>query len=103
MGVEKLEDAYNAGQKLSDCTLILTEGDSAKALAVAGLQVIGRDSYGVFPLRGKFINTRNIPLSKLEKNKEVKDLLKILNLVSSIVAYTFTLYDAKSRISCNVV
>ena len=25
-----------------DCTLILTEGDSAMALAVAGLEVVGR-------------------------------------------------------------
>jgi hypothetical protein len=29
-----------------DCTLILTEGDSAKALAVAGLAMLGRDKYG---------------------------------------------------------
>lgn len=33
--VEKLEDANDAGGRNSDkCTLILTEGDSAKALAV---------------------------------------------------------------------
>lgn len=35
--VEKLEDANEAGGKDSQrCTLILTEGDSAKALAVSG-------------------------------------------------------------------
>jgi DNA topoisomerase-2 len=28
-----------------NCTLILTEGDSAKTLAVAGLGVIGRDRF----------------------------------------------------------
>ena len=51
-GLPKLNDANNAGTKHSgDCTLILTEGDSAMSLAVAGLAVIGRDSYGVFPLR----------------------------------------------------
>ena len=38
--------------------LILTEGDSAKTLAVAGLGVVGRDKYGVFPLRGKMLNVR---------------------------------------------
>ncbi len=38
----------------SGCTLILTEGDSAKTLAVAGLGVIGRDYYGVYPLKGIF-------------------------------------------------
>lgn len=32
------------------------QGDSAKSLAVAGLGVIGRDRYGVFPLRGKILN-----------------------------------------------
>lgn len=53
-GIPKLEDANDAGTKFSsDCTLILTEGDSAKALAVAGLGVVGRDRYGVFPLRGE--------------------------------------------------
>jgi DNA topoisomerase-2 len=58
-GVPKLEDANDAGTKNSlNCTLILTEGDSAKTLAVSGLGVIGRDKYGVFPLRGKLLNVR---------------------------------------------
>lgn len=58
-GVAKLEDANDAGSKNSlDCTLILTEGDSAKTLAVSGLGVVGRDRYGVFPLRGKLLNVR---------------------------------------------
>ena len=52
--VPKLEDALWAGtDRALDCTLILTEGDSAKALAVAGLEVVGRDSFGVFPLKGE--------------------------------------------------
>lgn len=35
-GIPKLEDANEAGGKHSEkCTLILTEGDSAKALAVS--------------------------------------------------------------------
>ena len=54
-----MDDANDAGTKNSgDCTLILTEGDSAKALAVAGLGIIGRDRYGVFPLKGKLLNVR---------------------------------------------
>lgn len=58
-GVPKLDDANDAGTKNSiNCTLILTEGDSAKTLAVAGLGVVGRDRYGVFPLRGKVLNVR---------------------------------------------
>ena len=59
-GVPKLDDANDAGTKHSlDCTLILTEGDSAKTLAVSGLSVVGRDKYGVFPLRGKLLNVRD--------------------------------------------
>ena len=55
-----MEDANEAGTRNSrKCTLILTEGDSAKTLAVAGLGVIGRDFYGVFPLRGKLLNVRD--------------------------------------------
>lgn len=54
-----MEDANDAGTKNSAlCTLILTEGDSAKSLAVSGLGVVGRDKYGVFPLRGKMLNVR---------------------------------------------
>jgi len=58
--VPKLEDANWAGTKRSgECVLILTEGDSAKALAMAGLEVVGRDRFGVFPLKGKFLNVRD--------------------------------------------
>lgn len=58
-GVAKLVDANLAGSARGDkCTLILTEGDSAKALAVAGMTVVGHDEYGVFPLKGKLKNVR---------------------------------------------
>lgn len=51
-GLTKLDDANNAGGRSSEqCTLILTEGDSAKSLVVAGMSVAGRDNFGVFPLR----------------------------------------------------
>jgi DNA topoisomerase-2 len=59
-GIEKLDDANEAGRKGSaQCTLILTEGDSAKSLVMAAIDVIGRDYYGVFPLRGKLLNVRD--------------------------------------------
>ena len=51
-GLTKLDDANNAGGRSSEqCTLILTEGDSAKSLVIAGMSVAGRDNFGVFPLR----------------------------------------------------
>jgi DNA topoisomerase-2 len=82
LAIPKLEDANLAGGKKSsiDCTLILTEGDSAKALAVAGLEVIGRDKYGVFPLRGKFLNVRSVSVQQLAKNAELKSICTILGL-----------------------
>ena len=80
-GIPKLDDANKAGtQQSGKCTLILTEGDSAKTLAVAGLSVVGRDHYGVFPLRGKCKNVRDAPVSALTANKEFADLKKILGL-----------------------
>lgn len=81
LSIPKLEDAHKAASGASsDCTLILTEGDSAKALAVAGLEVLGRDLYGVFPLRGKFLNVRVANLAQLTNNAEVKALVAILGL-----------------------
>lgn len=57
-----------------DCTLILTEGDSAKTLAVSGLGVVGRDRYGVFPLKGKLLNVREATPSQVLKNEEIQVL-----------------------------
>lgn len=79
--VPKLEDANMAGTKEGhNCTLILTEGDSAKALAVAGLSVLGRDRFGVFPLRGKLRNVRELTVKQMLENKEIDQVLKIMAL-----------------------
>jgi DNA topoisomerase-2 len=81
LGIPKLDDANLAGTAKSDqCTLILTEGDSAKTLAVAGLSVVGRDTYGVFPLRGKCKNVRDASVKQLMTNQEFNDLKKIIGL-----------------------
>ena len=97
-GIPKLDDANDAGTKNSvHCTLIVTEGDSAKALAVAGLGVIGtlpspgdcwsngvlligRDRYGVYPLKGKMLNVREATTKKMTENSEISQLVKILGL-----------------------
>ena len=81
LGIEKLDDANWAGTKNSEkCTLILTEGDSAKSLAMAGIEVVGRDTYGCFPLRGKMLNVRECNTQKIIKNQEVQYLMKILGI-----------------------
>jgi DNA topoisomerase-2 len=80
-GINKLDDAIWAGTKKSDkCTLILTEGDSAKSTAIAGLSEVGREQYGVFPLRGKLLNVLDITGSKIAGNEEITNLKKIIGL-----------------------
>ena len=80
-GIPKLEDAREAGTKRGvGCTLILTEGDSAKAFVVCGLTVLGKDFYGVYSLKGKLLNVREANVEQIRVNKEVSDLVKILGL-----------------------
>ena len=89
-GIPKLEDANRAGTKDGhQCTLILTEGDSAKALAVSGLAVVGRDHYGVFPLKGKLLNVREASHKQIMENSEVTAIKQILGLKAN-VKYTDT-------------
>lgn len=80
--VEKLEDANKAGTKdCTKCSLILCEGDSAKGMAVAGFSIVGRDYYGVFPLKGKVLNVRDAAADKIRDNAEIAKILTILGLV----------------------
>ncbi|XP_036151138.1 DNA topoisomerase 2 isoform X2 [Monomorium pharaonis] len=80
-GIPKLEDANDAGTAKSlECTLILTEGDSAKTMAVSGIASIGRDKYGIFPLRGKMLNVREATHKQILENAEINNLIKILGL-----------------------
>ena len=82
-GIHKLDDANWAGTaKSQECTLILTEGDSAKTMVIAGLSKLGRDQYGVFPLRGKLMNVKDLTLKRILENEEINNLKKILGLES---------------------
>lgn len=83
-GIPKLDDANFAGTaKSTKCTLILTEGDSAKTMAISGLSKVGRDYYGVFPLKGKVMNVKDTSLKKVNDNDEISNLKKILGLESN--------------------
>jgi DNA topoisomerase II len=80
-GMTKLEDALWAGTaKSKECTLILTEGDSAATSAISGLKEVGREKWGVFPLRGKLLNVRDITIQKFNANEELTAIKKILGL-----------------------
>ena len=88
--VNKLDDANWAGTaKSQQCYLILTEGDSAKTMAVSGLSEVGRDKYGVFPLKGKVMNVKDMTQKKICENDEISNLKKILGLETGKV-YTDT-------------
>jgi DNA topoisomerase II len=80
-GMPKLEDALWAGTaKSSECTLILTEGDSAATSAISGLKIVGREKWGVFPLKGKMLNVKDISQVKFNNNEELTAIKKILGL-----------------------
>ena len=82
-GIPKLDDAVYAGTaKSHECILILTEGDSAKAMAISGLSQEQRKFYGVFPLKGKLLNVKDISAKKVEATEEIANLKKIIGLES---------------------
>lgn len=86
--IEKLEDAYWAGTKFAaKTTLILTEGDSAKAMAMSGRSIIedGHKSIGVFPLKGKPLNTRDKNAREYTNNKEICNIRQIMGLQEGVV------------------
>lgn len=81
VGVKGLEDANWAGTAKSNQTkLILTEGLSAKTFAMSAITVIGRDRFGIFPLKGKPLNVRGTAITKVTANAEICNIVKILGL-----------------------
>lgn len=58
-------------------TLFLTEGDSAVGQMI---QCRDRDTQGAFPLRGKPLNTWGESATKIMANKELSELMAILNI-----------------------
>ena len=47
---------------------------------MAGLSVVGRDHYGVFPLKGKLLNVREASATQVRDNEEIKNIKRILGL-----------------------
>jgi DNA gyrase/topoisomerase IV subunit B len=101
--IENYDAANKAGTKQSRyCSLLLCEGLSAKTYAVVGMSYImsymrnmeyniseiekdenkikGRDWMGIYPLRGVPLNSRNATMDQISKNREITDIIKILNI-----------------------
>ena len=88
-GIPKLVDANLAGTKDSKlCTLILCEGDSAKAGILSGLSPSDRNVIGVYPMKGKLLNVRGETTKKINENKEIIEIKKILGLESNKIYKT---------------
>ncbi len=95
-GVPKYMGAnWAGGTKSKQCTLILCEGDSAKAGIVSGLSKEDRDTYGVFPLKGKLMNTLDANLNKINNNEEITNIKKILGLITG---KTYTKEEATKQL-----
>lgn len=87
VNVPKYEPAEFAGtRKSKDCRVIFTEGDSAAAFVRNGLKVIDpkREYFGIFPLRGKVLNVKEVSDDKLAKNKEFVNIKTILGLKQGV-------------------
>lgn len=81
INVPKLDDAEEAGKSRSrKTTLFLVEGDSAKTMVTTGMAIIGREYYGVFPLKGKLLNVIGASPKQLKDNMEIGNIMKIVGL-----------------------
>ena len=84
--VEGLDPANFSGtSKSKDCILVICEGESAKTYTVAGLDVgiqgkTGRDYIGIYPIRGKILNSRNATITQVQDNREITGIRHALNL-----------------------
>jgi DNA topoisomerase II len=80
-GIANLIDANFSGtEKSKDCILILCEGLSALSGIVSGLSSTDRNIIGIYPLKGKLLNVRGEATKKINENKEISDIKKILGL-----------------------
>ncbi len=86
--IEHLTPANKAGTKDSGkCTLILCEGLSAENYCKTALKlntdidgVCGSDWLGIYPLRGKIMNTQEGSLLKTSKNKVLASIVQAMKL-----------------------
>ena len=75
--VEKLIDSKYAGTSQKDkCILVLTEGDSA----ICAFRKYRTPYHLGLPLRGKSLNVRDLPKSRIMENKEIMDVMSVIGL-----------------------
>jgi DNA topoisomerase-2 len=96
-GIPKLIDANYAGtpDKSALCTIILCEGDSAKAGIVSGLSKEDRNFIGVYPMKGKLFNVHGETTKRISENREIAEIKQILGLETG---KTYTPEDVATRL-----
>lgn len=86
--LEKGLDANFAGSARSDeCSLVITEGDSALGYFMRYLSALGpksRDTWGGIPIRGKLLNVKKATPERIMKNKEIALIKKMLGLKEGV-------------------
>jgi len=72
--------------KLKDCqhipgnVIYIVEGDSAGGTMK---QIVDKKTEAIYPLKGKVLNVESASLDKINKNKEIKDLLEALGSINN--------------------
>jgi DNA topoisomerase-2 len=96
-GIPKLIDANYAGSpdKSAQCTIILCEGDSAKAGIISGLSKEDRNYIGVYPMKGKLFNVHGETTKRISENREIAEIKQILGLETG---KTYTPTDVATRL-----
>ena len=96
-GIPKLVDANYAGSpdKSAQCTIILCEGDSAKAGIISGLSKEDRNFIGVYPMKGKLFNVHGETTKRIAENREIAEIKQILGLEAG---KTYTPADVATRL-----
>jgi len=96
-GIPKLVDANYAGSpdKSAQCTIILCEGDSAKAGIISGLSKEDRNYIGVYPMKGKLFNVHGETTKRISENREIAEIKQILGLETG---KTYTPADVATRL-----
>lgn len=85
--IDKAEDANYAGtSKSHQCILLIVEGKSAKGYANC-LQTLvqnGRNTIGIYPMKGKPLNVMNASYKQISENQEYKELKQMLGLKEDV-------------------
>jgi DNA topoisomerase-2 len=82
--LDKLSDAnWAGGPNSQECTLMLFEGNSASGYSTFMLPYVqgGRDKFGIYPLKGKPLNTMQADFIQISNNTEIIGIKQALGLV----------------------